>query len=131
MKCRSGGFTDELAWGALWLYRATGNSTYLTTAQNQISQYSIGFESYFNWDVKNNGVILLWAELTNGTSSSATSAATSVCNSILGITKTTHGLLYVNDWGSLRLANNLASVLLVVCVVTICLTHLLNSFVFK
>jgi len=110
---KSGGFTDELPWGALWLYRATGNSTYLTTAQNQIKQYSIGFQSYFNWDVKNNGVILLWAELTNGTSSSATSAATSVCNSILGITKTTHGLLYVNDWGSLRLANNLASNLLI------------------
>ena len=35
---RSSGFEDELLWSAVWLYRATGKSQYLTRAEHFINQ---------------------------------------------------------------------------------------------
>ena len=32
-----GGYQDELCWGALWLYRATGQNNYLNTARGYYS----------------------------------------------------------------------------------------------
>ena len=39
----STGYRNELAWAALWLYRATGNGTYLTAARTQHPTNSVGF----------------------------------------------------------------------------------------
>ena len=55
------GYNDELAWGAVWLYRATKNKMYLTKAE-QLSN-SLGSPEELSWDNKGSGVqILLAAE---------------------------------------------------------------------
>ena len=46
----SSGYTDELAWGAAWLYRATGEQTYLNQALEFARPSDIGWG--FNWDDK-------------------------------------------------------------------------------
>ena len=51
--CSSSHVEDELAMGALWLYRATNDATYLQTAQ---SLYSSGLPWAYDWDSKHAGV---------------------------------------------------------------------------
>jgi len=46
-----GGYNDELAWGAAWLYRATGDDSYLAKS-NEF--YSSGLGDMFSWDDKVN-----------------------------------------------------------------------------
>ncbi|WP_255949529.1 glycoside hydrolase family 9 protein [Streptomyces odontomachi] len=65
------GYQDELVWGAIWLYKATGDSTYLSKAEtyyadlpkmNQTTtpEYNWGLA----WDDKTYGCYVLLAELT-------------------------------------------------------------------
>ena len=55
------GYNDELAWGAVWLYRATKNKMYLAKAE-QLSN-NLGSPEELSWDNKGSGVqILLAAE---------------------------------------------------------------------
>jgi endoglucanase len=65
------GYWDDLTWGAIWLYKATGDTTYLTKAQtyyanmNKMSQTTTPeFNWTINWDDKSFGCYLLLAELT-------------------------------------------------------------------
>jgi endoglucanase len=65
------GYWDELVWGAIWLYKATGDTTYLTKAQsyygnmNKMPQSSTPEYNWtINWDDKSFGVYVLMAELT-------------------------------------------------------------------
>ena len=53
---------DELCWGALWLYRATGEAKYLQMARNN---YANGVSKLFSWDDKWPGSQVLMAQLTN------------------------------------------------------------------
>lgn len=53
---RSSGYEDELLWGALWLYRATGEDTYLTKAQEAWDEFDLGHYAYsFDWNNKKAG----------------------------------------------------------------------------
>lgn len=56
--CRSfSGYGDELAWSAIWLYRATGDTKYETRAKALWDEYSIQYSGYgFGWDNKFSGV---------------------------------------------------------------------------
>ena len=45
----SSGYEDELCWAANWLFRATGNATYMTYAEQY---YSDGLIWAFGWDNK-------------------------------------------------------------------------------
>jgi uncharacterized protein YyaL (SSP411 family) len=56
------GFNDELAWGAVWLYRATKNEMYLQKAE-QLSN-SLGSPQELSWDNKGSGVQILLAAVT-------------------------------------------------------------------
>src|SRR4029450_3161376 len=65
------GFNDELVWGAIWLYRATGETAFLTKAQtyyaNLANQQQTSVKSYkwtHAWDDKSFGCYLLLAKLT-------------------------------------------------------------------
>ena len=59
------GFHDEQAWAALWLYRATGKSTYLVDAKERLSSNPDYTElTSFYWDDKRAGVILMLAQIT-------------------------------------------------------------------
>src|SRR4051812_40747774 len=65
------GYQDELVWGAIWLYRATGDATYLAKAESEYD--ALGTEpqttthSYkwtLSWDNKQFGAYVLLADLT-------------------------------------------------------------------
>ncbi|CAK9263401.1 unnamed protein product [Sphagnum jensenii] len=62
----STGFTDELLWGASWLYYATGNISYLdyvTSAKALVSARLGQFPLWFSWDDKTPGLQVLLARL--------------------------------------------------------------------
>ncbi|MCP4073714.1 MAG: hypothetical protein GY742_18605 [Hyphomicrobiales bacterium] len=59
----SSGFSDELAWAACWLHKATGEQSYLTKAED----YYTTPWSLFSWDDKSAGVSALLADLTGKT----------------------------------------------------------------
>ncbi|ROT73343.1 endo-beta-1,4-glucanase [Penaeus vannamei] len=56
------GYGDELCWAALWLARATGDSSYMTKARQHWDEFGIsnGADG-FNWDDKKGGVYALYA----------------------------------------------------------------------
>ncbi|KAK9823053.1 hypothetical protein WJX81_004364 [Elliptochloris bilobata] len=65
----SSGFHDELAWAAVWLYRATGASSFLDAASNLFlaaqadgNSECCGYGT-FSWDTKSPGVALQLATL--------------------------------------------------------------------
>jgi uncharacterized protein YyaL (SSP411 family) len=46
-----------LVWGAVWLYRATGNKTYLNTAEQLYKDFEILYwDTGFTWGAKVSGV---------------------------------------------------------------------------
>jgi hypothetical protein len=65
----STGFHDELAWAAVWLYKATMDPTYLTAAVNtfeasqQDSNVACCHYGTFSWDTKSPGAPLSPAAL--------------------------------------------------------------------
>lgn len=120
--CSSSGYGDELAWAAIWLYRATMNVTYLNDAKAFSSQYGLTSPGDFSWDNKAAGVqVFKWcfillnshkkrlfqvmlAKLTNETTYN--NAIKSFCDSKVNQPKTPKGLLFISQWGSLRSAAN-------------------------
>ncbi|CAG8575806.1 1739_t:CDS:2, partial [Racocetra fulgida] len=60
----SSNFFDELVWGALWLYRATNDTSYLDKAVNYFNTNSLsGSKKVFNWDEKSGACYVLFAQL--------------------------------------------------------------------
>ncbi len=62
------GYGDELLWGALWLYRATEDKSYLTKAQAAWDEFDLGEGAeQFSWDDKKAGayVSLLTTKFNN------------------------------------------------------------------
>lgn len=64
------GYQDELVWGAIWLYKATGNNSYLTKATDYYESMNLepytSVRSYkwgFAWDDKSYGNYLLMASI--------------------------------------------------------------------
>ncbi|ORX86793.1 Six-hairpin glycosidase [Basidiobolus meristosporus CBS 931.73] len=63
----SSGFEDELAWGTLWLYRATNNNTYLAQAESFYRTFALSKRlvgTFQSWDDKSVGVTILLAAIT-------------------------------------------------------------------
>ncbi|CAM1343945.1 glycoside hydrolase family 9 protein [Tenacibaculum amylolyticum] len=65
------GYQDEIVWGAIWLYKATGNATYLTKAESEYSflgnEGQTNFKAYkwgLAWDDKSYGSYVLLADIT-------------------------------------------------------------------
>ena len=114
------GYYDELVWGAAWLYRATGDVTYLNKAETLYSQNIAGKNLIWThaWDDKSYGATILLAELT-GKSIYKTTAENwlnywTVGNSAGGkIAYTSGGLAWLDQWGSLRYAANTAFLALI------------------
>ncbi|MDQ1293004.1 MAG: endoglucanase, partial [Actinomycetota bacterium] len=117
------GYQDELVWGAIWLYRATGDKAFLDKAESYYA--NLGTEpqsttkSYkwtIAWDDKSYGAYVLLAKLT-GKQQYADDAnrwldyfTTGVNGS--KITTSPGGEVFVDTWGSLRYAANTAWVAL-------------------
>ena len=50
-------YRDELVWVAVWLYRATNNTTYLNTPESLYTQFDLQYwGGSLNWDNKVSGV---------------------------------------------------------------------------
>ncbi|XP_037094013.1 endoglucanase 15-like [Pollicipes pollicipes] len=105
----SSGYGDELAWAAAWLYRATQDSSYLDAAKGFFQEFSDlnGKAGEFSWDSKHVGVQLLMYTLTKD--SQYGDLVTQFCDWIVsGAPRTPKGLVWLNQWGSLRHAGNVA-----------------------
>ena len=68
------GYQDELVWGAIWLYKATGDTSYLTKARTEYEKLSTepqtttrSYRWTLAWDDKSYGAYVLLAELTGDT----------------------------------------------------------------
>ncbi len=114
------GYMDELTWGAIWLYKATGDSTYLTKAQTYYTQMPKVQQSStpeyawtLNWDDKSYGCYVLMAELTgqqqyidDAERNLDWFASTSTNGSHVNMTP--GGEAVVDVWGTARYAANAA-----------------------
>lgn len=108
------GYNDELAWGAAWLYEATGETSYLQQAesiyQNQIGGLSNGWTQ--NWDDKSYGVATLLAQETGKQryQQDVEGWLNAWANGTNGVQITDGGLRWISQWGSNRYAANTAFV---------------------
>lgn len=107
------GYYDELAWAGVWLYKATGDQTYLNKAKEYYESSNQDYDWAMCWDDVHIGAALMLAKetgdkkycdaiekhldfWTNGTSDGSR------------ITYTPKGLAWLDSWGSLRYATTTA-----------------------
>jgi hypothetical protein len=112
------GYQDELVWGAIWLYRATNDVTWLQKARTEYEslpddgQGRKSFTWTLSWDTKNYGCYILMACLDDSPSyrSDAERWLDFWNTGFKGrrIPYTPGGLAYLDPWGSLRYAANTA-----------------------
>ena len=102
------GYVDELIWSAAWLFKATGKSSYLEKAEALWVDKSYG---EFSWDDKTAGGNVLLAQLTGDPK--YINRAVSFCNNLADFAqKTPKGMVWIQQWGSLRHASNVALICL-------------------
>ncbi|ORX57760.1 cellulase Cel9A precursor [Piromyces finnis] len=112
------GYNDELAFGALWLYRATGESKYMDKF-SKIADASYGEQDTkaygtctgpISWDDKRPGAYILAAIITGD--EKRMKQASWYCDNVLTQPKTPGGLWYdanLSKWASNRYASNAAA----------------------
>ncbi len=113
------GYWDELVWGAIWLYKATGDATYLTKAENYYTHLPVAQQTTtheyawtINWDDKSYGDYVLLAELT-GQQPYVTDAERNLdwfTSNVNGnhVNYSPGGEAQVDVWGTARYASNAA-----------------------
>jgi chitodextrinase len=118
------GYQDELVWGAIWLYRATGDAAYMTKAKAEYLKLSTEPQSpersyrwTIAWDDKSYGAYVLMAKLT-GEQTYVTDANRWLDYWTTGyngnrIRYSPGGQAVLDTWGSLRYAANTAFAALV------------------
>lgn len=112
------GYQDELVWGAIWLYRASGDPTYLQKAKleyNLLSSGGAGNHPYqwaLSWDDKSFGCYILMAIIDGGvvyrTDAERWLNYWTVGVNGQSVPKTPGGLAWRDQWGALRYAANTA-----------------------
>lgn len=109
-----GVYFDELAWAAVWLYRATDNRSYLTDAESHYLQTSGANVGEFSWAEKTPGVQVLLAEYADEPNKSTyRQHLQQFCDKIIHDTwRTPLGLVYFSQWGTLRYTANAALICL-------------------
>jgi len=100
------GYGDELAWAAIWLYKATNEQAYLTKALDLYNEFGLDYQSNsLGWDNKVFGVQVLLAEATLDTA--ITQRVQDTVNYLLySAPRTPMGLVYLSEWGALRSITN-------------------------
>jgi hypothetical protein len=109
------GYMDELAWGAAWLLRATGDESYLekynVIANKKYESYDpkkfTGSTGPISWDDKRPGCYILIAMITGD--EKRINEAYNYCDAVLTQPRTAGGLWYddgLSIWGSNRYASN-------------------------
>ncbi|XP_018016813.1 endoglucanase E-4 [Hyalella azteca] len=97
------GYGDELTWGAIWLYRATGDDSYRALAEQLFTEFDVAYGASFSWENKKSGCIALFAELLGG---NYLNILQSNAAELRNFQTTPGGLHYFQHWGSLRYALN-------------------------
>ena len=98
------GYNDELLWSAAWLYKATGDSYYLSKVDEFFQSKDV---AELSWDEKTAGATILPAQLT-GQHTFVTKAA-AFCDKMADQQqKTPKGMVWIQQWGPLRHASNVA-----------------------
>ncbi|KAL3861005.1 hypothetical protein ACJMK2_007098 [Sinanodonta woodiana] len=106
----SSGYNDELTLAAVMLYKATGDQSYLTDAENKYNQFGLNYAAWAqSWDEKLPVVQLLLYQAT-GKQMYAESIENYLRTWRNDVTKTPGGLAWISQWGSLRYAANTAFV---------------------
>jgi chitodextrinase len=118
------GYQDELVWGAIWLYRATGEESYLAKAKAEYSKLGTepqsserSYKWTIAWDDKSYGAYVLMAKLT-GEQTYITDANRWLDYWTTGyngnrVRYSPGGEAVLDSWGSLRYAANTAFAALV------------------
>jgi hypothetical protein len=104
-------YEDELVWGASWLYKATGDRSYLDKAENYYDSFGLGPGDWtLAADDKSAGAAILLAQ-----ESDSPKYDTQVenwlniwINGEFGVKHTPGGLAWRHPWGSLALAGSTA-----------------------
>nr|QGX74967.1 cellulase [Oryctes rhinoceros] len=108
----NGGYGDELTWSAIWLHKATGEKKYLKKAISFYETFRLKErpnEFYYNKKVA--GIQLLLAEVTR--SSEYLNAVDAFCKySMVEQTRTPKGLVFIEKFGTLSHAANIAFICL-------------------
>jgi len=109
----STGYDDELCWAAIWLYKATGTTSYFTEAQAYYADHVDDWGGWggwaFSWDTKAPALHILLGEMISTNSKYRENAHDYFDNWISGdVPKTPKGLSYRDKWGSSRYAANTA-----------------------
>jgi endoglucanase len=100
-------YTSQLAYAALWMYKASGNETYKTMASNYFDQFNLAAQpvGIMDWSDQTNGVFVLGAEL-DPTNSKYSTAAKNVLDTIINSGKgspcsfTNGGLLWCDGFSN-------------------------------
>ncbi len=101
------GYWDELSWGAVWLYLATTNTSYLNDVLTFMSNKNITDSNPYNnhwthcWDDVWGGVFVKMAQITNRPLFKSV-AEENLSYWMTGLTRTPGGLCYLNSWGNCR-----------------------------
>ncbi len=118
------GYNDELVWGAIWLYRATGEAAYLAKAESYYANLGTEPQSTTRsykwthaWDDKSYGSYVLLAKLT-GKAQYTQDAERWLDYWTVGVngqrvTYSPGGLAQLDTWGALRYAANTAFIALI------------------
>ena len=93
------------------MYKATGESSYKTDAEGFWNEFDIGAGTdRFDWDNKYAGAMVLFTELFGG--SQYESALRTFTDGVRSGTFTPGGMRYIDQWGSMRHAINVAFIAL-------------------
>ncbi|MEV6690888.1 glycoside hydrolase family 9 protein [Micromonospora sp. NPDC051196] len=118
------GYQDELVWGAIWLYRATGDAAYLTKAESEYDRLGTepqtttrSYKWTVAWDNKQFGAYVLLANLT-GKQKYIDDANRWLDFWTVGVNGervrySPGGMAVLDSWGALRYAANTAFAALV------------------
>ncbi|MCF6775916.1 glycoside hydrolase family 9 protein [Thiotrichales bacterium 19X7-9] len=103
------GYQDELVWGALWLYLATSDNTYLIKAETYFDDLKYAnFRWTHNWDDASYGSLILLAMYSNSSNKSfyINKSKEWLDYWVDSLHKTPQGLAWLSEWGALRYSAN-------------------------
>lgn len=106
------GFKDELAWSAYWLYKATGDSSYLNKSKQYLSECSCDFKWAHCWDDVSYGTSVLLA-IETGEQEYKDRVDRHMDFWLNQVKYTPKGLAWLDQWGALRYATTTAYLALV------------------
>ncbi|MBN2739037.1 MAG: glycoside hydrolase family 9 protein [Spirochaetales bacterium] len=106
---QSGGYTDDLTWGAIWLYIVTGEEDYLEKSMSYVRLEELGGHHTQCWDDVSYGAAIKIAQVTkNPEYIKKVEVNLDWWQPNGGLTYTPGGLAYLSNWGALRYASTAA-----------------------